>query len=82
MPPLCLGTGWGIAATHFPVTPFGQRFNCHACLVCPVERTVGTFVLTDEPVDEPPKLLASEVAKAGLPPTEFQAVPHGTVVTV
>ena len=43
---------------------------------------LGTFVLTDEPVDEPPKLLASEAAKAGLPPTEFQAVPHGTVVTV
>jgi hypothetical protein len=76
-----------MATAHFLLAPFGPRFNCHVCLVCPPPSSLralylGTFVLTDEPVDEPPKLLASEVAKAGLPPTEFQAVPHGTVVTV
>jgi N-acyl-phosphatidylethanolamine-hydrolysing phospholipase D len=37
----------------------------------------GTFELSDEPLDEPPKLLKSEMEKAGLPPQQFIALRHG-----
>ena len=37
----------------------------------------GTFVLTDEPLDEPPKKLREAVAAAGLPPTAFEVWRHG-----
>jgi N-acyl-phosphatidylethanolamine-hydrolysing phospholipase D len=37
----------------------------------------GTFELTDEPLDEPPKLLRGEMEKAGLPPQQFVALRHG-----
>ncbi len=58
-----------------PKTPPIRTFHTrtHAC--------AGTFVLTDEPVQEPPVRLAAEVAEAGLSPQEFVAVPHGTTVT-
>lgn len=37
----------------------------------------GTFKLTEEPLQEPPELLAKEAAKAGLPPEEFTAMRIG-----
>ncbi|HEY4318133.1 MAG TPA: MBL fold metallo-hydrolase [Herbaspirillum sp.] len=37
----------------------------------------GTFELSDEPLDEPPKLLKSEMEKAGLPPQQFIALRQG-----
>lgn len=40
----------------------------------------GTFELTDEPLDEPPKLLAEEMRKAGLPEQQFTALKHGETV--
>lgn len=42
----------------------------------------GTFALTDEPRDEPPRLLAEAVRAAGLPPSAFITVgPSETVAT-
>uniref|UniRef100_A0A7S1QDM4 Metallo-beta-lactamase domain-containing protein n=1 Tax=Neobodo designis TaxID=312471 RepID=A0A7S1QDM4_NEODS len=40
----------------------------------------GTFILTDEPVDEPPKLLKEALAKHKALPTEFIALKHGESV--
>jgi L-ascorbate metabolism protein UlaG (beta-lactamase superfamily) len=37
----------------------------------------GTFELTDESLDEPPKKLAEEMKKAGAPEGEFVALQHG-----
>jgi len=37
----------------------------------------GTFELADEPLDEPPQLLAEAVKKAGLPAREFTVLKHG-----
>ena len=37
----------------------------------------GTFVLTDEPLDEPPKELARQLAKAGLTSEDFFVLKHG-----
>ena len=37
----------------------------------------GTFELTDESLDEPPKRLAAELARAGVPTAEFGVVRHG-----
>jgi N-acyl-phosphatidylethanolamine-hydrolysing phospholipase D len=43
---------------------------------------VGTFVLTDEPVLEPPKLLAEALARRELPPDQFITLRHGETITV
>ena len=40
----------------------------------------GTFILTDEPVDEPPKLLRKSLAARGIPPDAFQALKHGETI--
>ena len=37
----------------------------------------GTFRLTDEPLDEPPVMLAQSLAQAGVPDTEFFLMEHG-----
>ena len=37
----------------------------------------GTFILTDEPLDEPPRLLAESLKKRQLPATQFRAWAHG-----
>jgi len=37
----------------------------------------GTFKLTDEPMDEPPRRLAAAWAAAGLPPAVLSLLPHG-----
>ena len=37
----------------------------------------GTFILTDEPVDEPPKLLEMALAKYGIPNEYFFVMQHG-----
>ncbi len=37
----------------------------------------GTFILTDEPLDEPPKELASALKQAGISPQEFMVFQHG-----
>jgi L-ascorbate metabolism protein UlaG (beta-lactamase superfamily) len=42
----------------------------------------GTWILTDEPVDEPPRLLAESLLKHQLPLTEFVALKHGETVAV
>lgn len=42
----------------------------------------GTFILTDEPIDEPPKLLDKALADNGLPPSAFVAMKHGETIVV
>ncbi|WP_150910360.1 MBL fold metallo-hydrolase [Marinobacter halotolerans] len=37
----------------------------------------GTFVLTDEPMDEPPRRLRTELEKRGLRESEFRIMQHG-----
>lgn len=37
----------------------------------------GTFVLTDEPLDEPPRKLAEALRHAGIPPERFRVMRHG-----
>ena len=37
----------------------------------------GTFILTDEPVDEPPKLLENALAQKGIPNEHFFVMQHG-----
>jgi N-acyl-phosphatidylethanolamine-hydrolysing phospholipase D len=37
----------------------------------------GTFVLTDEPIDEPPHRLASALREAAIPPDRFWLMKHG-----
>jgi L-ascorbate metabolism protein UlaG (beta-lactamase superfamily) len=37
----------------------------------------GTFILTDEPLDEPPQKLAAARLAAGIPPEEFFVMKHG-----
>ncbi|KAI8386966.1 beta-lactamase superfamily domain-containing protein [Blakeslea trispora] len=41
----------------------------------------GTFVLTDEPVEEPPQRLKAALDKRGLDPNEFTVVPLGGTMT-
>lgn len=47
-----------------------QSIGIHCC----------TFCLTDEALDEPPKLLVDEAAKAGLPEGAFITLQHGAVL--
>ncbi|MHA7917309.1 MBL fold metallo-hydrolase [Alloalcanivorax xenomutans] len=42
----------------------------------------GTFVLTDEPMDEPPQLLARALATQGIPAGQFRVPAHGETVTL
>ena len=42
----------------------------------------GTFVLTDEPLDEPPRRLAEARAAAGLPEQAFRVLGHGETLTL
>ena len=42
----------------------------------------GTFVLTDEPPEEPPLLLDKALAEAGVDPREFQGAKLGATVIV
>ena len=37
----------------------------------------GTFLLTDEPVDEPPRRLATALRAAEIPPERFWLMKHG-----
>jgi N-acyl-phosphatidylethanolamine-hydrolysing phospholipase D len=41
----------------------------------------GTFCLTDEPMDEPPKLLARELAAAHIPPETFRVLAIGETLS-
>ncbi|KAK9833519.1 hypothetical protein WJX81_000714 [Elliptochloris bilobata] len=47
-------------------------------------RSIGvhccTFSLTDEPLDEPPRLLGEAAAAAGLPPDAFTVLQHGAML--
>lgn len=40
----------------------------------------GTFELTDEPLDEPPRRLADAVRRAGLPADSFTVLKHGEMI--
>ncbi len=40
----------------------------------------GTFELADEPLDEPPRLLADAVRQAGLPADAFIVLKHGEMI--
>eukprot|EP01122_Echinamoeba_exundans_P013626 TRINITY_DN5984_c0_g1_i1.p1 TRINITY_DN5984_c0_g1~~TRINITY_DN5984_c0_g1_i1.p1 ORF type:complete len:406 (+),score=70.06 TRINITY_DN5984_c0_g1_i1:212-1429(+) len=42
----------------------------------------GTFILTDEPVLEPPVRVAADMKKRGLPEDEFIAIKHGEIVAI
>lgn len=40
----------------------------------------GTFILTDEPLDEPPERLAEARQQAGISPDEFMTLQHGETI--
>jgi N-acyl-phosphatidylethanolamine-hydrolysing phospholipase D len=40
----------------------------------------GTFELSDEPIDEPPRLLAEAARNAGLAPDAFTVLHHGQLI--
>ena len=40
----------------------------------------GTFILTDEPLDEPPKMLRKALEKQKLSPAEFKVLKHGETI--
>jgi len=42
----------------------------------------GTFILTDEPLDEPPGRLKQAVNDSGLPPDSFRTLMHGETMVV
>jgi N-acyl-phosphatidylethanolamine-hydrolysing phospholipase D len=42
----------------------------------------GTFVLTDEPLNEPPVLLEHELARRGIPATDFRVLKFGELIEV
>ncbi|MEP4523650.1 MAG: MBL fold metallo-hydrolase, partial [Alloalcanivorax venustensis] len=42
----------------------------------------GTFVLTDEPLDEPPKALAAALARHGVAADAFRVPGHGDTLTL
>ena len=48
------------------------------------KRSIGihccTYVMTEEPVDEPPSLLIKEAVKAGLQENEFVTLQHGGMI--
>ena len=49
-----------------------QSIGIHCC----------TFSLTDEALDEPPKVLVEEAAAAGLPKGSFITLQHGTPLRI
>jgi N-acyl-phosphatidylethanolamine-hydrolysing phospholipase D len=42
----------------------------------------GTFVLTDEPLDEPPRRLEAELVQRGIPVEDFRVPAHGETLTL
>jgi L-ascorbate metabolism protein UlaG (beta-lactamase superfamily) len=42
----------------------------------------GTFILTDEPLDEPPRRLAAALKRQRLAPQDFMALVHGQTITL
>jgi L-ascorbate metabolism protein UlaG (beta-lactamase superfamily) len=42
----------------------------------------GTFILTDEPIDEPPRLLREALVKRGLAEGEFRTLKHGETARI
>lgn len=42
----------------------------------------GTFMLTDEPLDEPPVMLKKAMDEKGIPENEFLVLQHGQTVTI
>ena len=46
----------------------------------PVAIHWGTFILTDEPLDEPPQKLAAALERIGNPPPDFTILKHGETI--
>jgi len=42
----------------------------------------GTFALTDEPMDEPPKRLQQALQQQGIAPQRFRVLRHGESMTI
>ena len=42
----------------------------------------GTFILTDEPLDEPPKKLAEALREKGIPAEDFLVLKHGETIVI
>lgn len=49
---------------------------------CSVAMHWGTFVLTSEPMDEPPRRLRQALADAGLSEQQFRVLQHGEMITL
>ena len=67
---------WFMASAH--VDP-SESIKMHRDLRARTSLAIhwGTFELTDEPLDEPPAVLAVERSKAGLTPDQFRVLKHG-----
>lgn len=85
----------GVDLALIPIGAYAPRWFMHAQHVDPDEavrifrdlrakRAIGihwgTFELADDPLDEPPRLLAEAVAKANLAPDAFTVLRHGQTI--
>jgi N-acyl-phosphatidylethanolamine-hydrolysing phospholipase D len=85
----------GFDLALIPIGAYAPRWFMHAQHVDPEEAVQiykdvhakkaigihwGVFELADDPLDEPPRLLAQAVQRAGLPPDAFTVLEHGQMI--
>ncbi|MFC1856720.1 MBL fold metallo-hydrolase [Thermodesulfobacteriota bacterium] len=66
---------------HHHITPEeAVQIHLNVCSGKSVAIHWGTFILTDEPLDEPPQRLEKALREEGIGPNEFQVLQHGETI--